>query len=59
LQADDWVFLRPTQSEFVFLQFGDIAVYDEAQIVDHWPVFSETAVRNPPQTTFSIADRQA
>jgi D-serine deaminase-like pyridoxal phosphate-dependent protein len=40
LQPDDWVFLRPTQSEFVFLQFGDIAVYDEGGIVDHWPVFS-------------------
>jgi D-serine deaminase-like pyridoxal phosphate-dependent protein len=43
LQADDWVFLRPTQSEFVFLQFGNIAVYDSdsGAIVDHWPVFSE------------------
>jgi D-serine deaminase-like pyridoxal phosphate-dependent protein len=42
LQPDDWVFLRPTQSEFVFLQFGDIAVYDGGKIVDYWPVFSET-----------------
>ena len=41
LQPDDWIFLRPTQSEFVFLQFGNIAVYDGGQIVDHWPVFSE------------------
>ena len=43
LKADDWVFLRPTQSEFVFLQFGNIAVYDSGsgEIVDHWPVFSE------------------
>ena len=41
LQPDDWVFLRPTQSEFVFLQFGDIAVYDQGKIVDFWPVFSE------------------
>jgi D-serine deaminase-like pyridoxal phosphate-dependent protein len=41
LQADDWIFLRPTQSEFVFLQFGDIAVYDDGSIVEHWPVFSE------------------
>ncbi len=40
LQPDDWVFLRPTQSEFVFRQFGDIAVYDGARIVDRWPVFS-------------------
>jgi len=41
LQPDDWVFLRPTQSEFVFLQFGDIAVYDGGAIVERWPVFSE------------------
>ena len=41
LQADDWVFLRPTQSEFLFLQFGDIAVYDGAAIVERWPVFAE------------------
>ena len=39
---DDWMFLRPTQSEFVFLQFGDIAVLDGQEIVDHWPVFSGT-----------------
>ena len=41
LQPDDWVFLRPTQSEFVFLQFGDIAVYDEGAIVARWPVLGE------------------
>ena len=41
LQADDWVFLRPTQSEFVFLQFGDILVYEHGEIVDHWPIFAE------------------
>jgi len=40
LQPDDWVFLRPTQSEFVFLQFGDIAVYDEGGIVARWPVLA-------------------
>lgn len=44
LKPDDWVFLRPTQSEFVFLQFGDIAVYEVGEIVDHWPVFSESAI---------------
>jgi D-serine deaminase-like pyridoxal phosphate-dependent protein len=42
LQPDDWVFLRPTQSEFVFLQFGDIAVYDKGIITERWPVFAET-----------------
>jgi len=41
LQPDDWVFLRPTQSEFVFLQFGDIAVYDKGSIAERWPVFRE------------------
>ena len=43
LRPDDWVFLRPTQSEHVFLQFGDIAVYDGGEIVEHWPVFTEGA----------------
>ena len=43
LEPDDWVFLRPTQSEFVFLQFGDIAVYNKGKIIDKWPVFTETA----------------
>lgn len=42
LKPDDWVFLRPTQSEFVFVQFGDIAVYQAGAIVDHWPVLSNT-----------------
>jgi D-serine deaminase-like pyridoxal phosphate-dependent protein len=41
LEPDDWIFLRPTQSEFVFLQFGDIAVYDNGGINERWPVFSE------------------
>jgi D-serine deaminase-like pyridoxal phosphate-dependent protein len=40
LRPDDWVFLRPTQSEHVFLQFGDIAVYDGEQIIEQWPVFT-------------------
>ncbi|MCB1841858.1 MAG: DSD1 family PLP-dependent enzyme [Halioglobus sp.] len=40
LAVDDWVFLRPTQSEFVFLQFGDIAVYDGSAIGARWPVFN-------------------
>ena len=42
LEPDDWLFLRPTQSEFVFLQFGDIAVYEGGDIVDFWPVFSDS-----------------
>ncbi|WP_444957646.1 DSD1 family PLP-dependent enzyme [Microbulbifer sp. ZKSA002] len=42
LNEDDWVFLRPTQSESVFLQFGDIAVYSKGEIVDLWPVMSNS-----------------
>ncbi|WP_353405656.1 DSD1 family PLP-dependent enzyme [Pseudoteredinibacter isoporae] len=41
LQADDWVFLRPTQSEFVFLQFGDIAVLENGRVSERWPVFQQ------------------
>ena len=40
LAMNDWVFLRPTQSEAVFQQFGDIAVYDGNALVERWPVFS-------------------
>ena len=39
LKLDDFVFMRPTESEGVFLQFGDIAVYDGAQISAWWPTF--------------------
>ncbi|MCH8497747.1 MAG: DSD1 family PLP-dependent enzyme [Marinobacter sp.] len=40
LRPDDRVFLRPTQSEHVFLQFGDIAIYDSDRtlISGYWPV---------------------
>jgi D-serine deaminase-like pyridoxal phosphate-dependent protein len=41
LAPDDWIFLRPTQSEFVFLQFGDILVYRDGAIKERWPVFRE------------------
>ncbi len=41
LQVDDYVFLRPTQSEFVMLQFGDLVVMRGGEIVDHWPVFQQ------------------
>jgi D-serine deaminase-like pyridoxal phosphate-dependent protein len=39
LQQDDFVFMRPTESEGVFLQFGDIAVYDGEEISAWWPTF--------------------
>ncbi|MEO0982792.1 MAG: alanine racemase [Pseudomonadota bacterium] len=43
LAPDDFLFLRPRQSEAVFLQFGDIAVYDTKEITDWWPVFPASA----------------
>lgn len=39
LEVGDLVFFRPHQSEFVFLQFGDLAVYDGGRIVETWPPF--------------------
>ena len=43
LSVNDHVFLRPTQSEFVFLQFGDLIVVRNGRIVDSWPVFDQSA----------------
>lgn len=42
LAVDDYVFLRPTQSEFVMLQFGDLMVVKDGRPVDSWPVFQQT-----------------
>lgn len=39
LAQDDFVFLRPAESEGVFLQFGDILVYDGQDITTRWPTF--------------------
>ena len=46
LKVDDYFFFRPTQSEAVFLQFGEIAVYEEGSIVDWWPIFDDKAVHS-------------
>jgi D-serine deaminase-like pyridoxal phosphate-dependent protein len=43
LAVDDFVFLRPTQSEAVFLQFGPIALYDEGRIVEMIETFPVSA----------------
>ena len=43
IAADDFVFLRPHQSEALFMQFGDIAIYEDAEIVDYWSVFPASA----------------
>ncbi len=40
---DDFVFLRPHQTEAVLLQFGDIAVYENGSIVDSWPTLAVSA----------------
>lgn len=39
LEPDDLMFFRPSQSEAVMLQFGQIAVYEQGQIVDWWQTF--------------------
>ena len=39
LGIDDYVFLRPTQSEAVFLQFGDLCIVRTGRHVGNWPVF--------------------
>ena len=41
IEVDDYVFLRPTQSESVMLQFGDLLVVRGGDIIDRWPVFSQ------------------
>ncbi|MDX1496157.1 MAG: alanine racemase [Salinisphaeraceae bacterium] len=38
MKPGDWLYLRPMQSEAVLLQFGDIAVYENGQITEWWPV---------------------
>ncbi|MCA8903473.1 MAG: hypothetical protein KDA43_01225, partial [Hyphomonas sp.] len=43
IAPDEFVFLRPQQSEALFLQFGDIAVYEDGAIVDSWPTFPVSA----------------
>ncbi len=42
LQVDDYMFLRPTQSEFVLLQFGDLLAVADGQLTGRWPVFHQT-----------------
>lgn len=43
LRPDDFVFLRPDQSEALFLQFGDLAVYDGGEIAERWPTLPVSA----------------
>ena len=36
--VDDFIFLRPSQSETVLLQFGDLVLVRGNKVVDRWPV---------------------
>jgi D-serine deaminase-like pyridoxal phosphate-dependent protein len=45
INVDDYLFFRPTQSESVFLQFGEIAVYEEGSIIDWWPIFHSEKIK--------------
>jgi D-serine deaminase-like pyridoxal phosphate-dependent protein len=38
IDVDDFIFLRPTQSEAVLLQFGDLVALRDRKIVERWPV---------------------
>nr|WP_260117345.1 alanine racemase [Pseudoduganella rivuli] len=40
LAADDFLFLRPTQSEAVLLQFGDLIGVRGGQVACRWPAFA-------------------
>ena len=42
LEVDDYMFLRPTQSEHVMLQFGDLYPFKGDQLLETWPIFHQT-----------------
>ena len=42
MEVDDYVFLRPTQSEHVMLQFGDLIAVKDGELAERWPVFHQT-----------------
>lgn len=41
LNIDDHIFLRPRQSEFVFLQFGSLLTVRNKKISNHWPILQQ------------------
>ncbi|MBS0374099.1 MAG: alanine racemase [Proteobacteria bacterium] len=43
LRPDDYVFFRPTQSEAILLQFGDLLVFDGERISERWPTYPVSA----------------
>ncbi|HEX8957121.1 MAG TPA: alanine racemase [Burkholderiaceae bacterium] len=42
LGVDDFIFLRPTQSEAVLLQFGDLVAFRGGRIAARWPVLQQS-----------------
>ena len=42
IAVDDYVFLRPVQSEAVLLQFGDLCITRGTRHTGNWPVFSNS-----------------
>lgn len=60
IKPDDYVFFRPSQSESVFLQFGNIALYEQGRISEWWPVFSypeafpKAAAAPEPSAAFAV-----
>lgn len=43
LKSDDFVFLRPQQSEALFLQFGDVIIIRKGKITDKWATLPVSA----------------
>ena len=44
IDVDDFIFLRPTQSEAVLLQFGDLVMIRNNKIMSRWPVLSANEI---------------
>jgi hypothetical protein len=60
LAPDDYVFLRPTQSEAVMLQFGAMVILRHGKIIDYWPVLgsSDPGPSHEPASQVQITDRE-
>jgi D-serine deaminase-like pyridoxal phosphate-dependent protein len=57
LAMDDFMFFRPSQSEAVLLQFGELAVYDDGAIDEWWPVLSYPPSEHPAPAAPKFAQR--
>lgn len=47
LDVDDFFYFRPSQSEAVLLQFGELAVFDGHSICQWWPVLDYPKAEHP------------